>query len=294
MALFTKIYLGSMQIINLEVKTMSLESAKNYGYIASIIFCIIPIISFITNIAVFAAFFSSFGDLIANPNAVNTDIIFSTFTYLGVIAGIGAIILITGLFALILFLIAQYRLSKYYNEPAIFRNILYSILLTIGYVIIAIIAAAILFLITATTVITTEIAPGADTVMLTPLIGTAVLVVVLSIIYVIIYALLWYRAFNKLGEKSGIDAFKTAGLLYVIGMFIPFVSLIAWIFAAKGYKQLKPQQLPTDSNYNTYTPQSPTVNRIFCSQCGTENLVNDTYCKHCGQTIQTTQTDTIV
>ncbi|MCL2642691.1 MAG: DUF996 domain-containing protein [Candidatus Bathyarchaeota archaeon] len=272
---------------------MSLESAKNYGYIASIIFCIMPIISFIANIAVFASFFQTFGELMANPNSVNTDI-FSTFTYLGVIASIGFIVGIASFLALILFLIAQYRLSKYYKEPAIFRNILYSILLTIGYIIGVIVASVILFLITAVTVITPEIiTDGSISTMLAPIIIAIALFVVLTIIYAIIYALLWYRAFNKLSEKSGIDTFKTAGLLYVISMFIPFIGCIAWLFAAKGYKQLKPQQPPTNNNYNTstYTPQSPTFDQIFCSQCGTENIANSTYCKHCGQPIQTTQTN---
>jgi uncharacterized membrane protein len=264
---------------------MSLESAKNYGYVASIIFCIIPIISFIANIPISASLFQTFGDLITNPNTVNTAI-FSTFTYLFII-GIGVIV--TGLLALILFLIAQYRLSKYYKEPTIFRNILYSILLTIGYVIIVIIAAVIFVVTTATTVITTDI--NSTSTILASFIAVIAVFAVLTIIWVIIHALLWYRAFSKLSEKSGIDAFKTAGILYVIGMFIPFIGSIAWFFAAKGYKQIQPQQPPTNNNYNTstYTPQSPTFDRIFCSQCGTENLSNATYCKHCGQTIQTTQ-----
>jgi uncharacterized membrane protein YfhO len=125
--------------------------------------------------------------------------------------------------------------------------------------------------------------------MFVSIIGAIALFAILTIIFVIIYVLLWYRAFNKLGEKSGVDAFKTAGLLYALGTFIPLLSCIAWIFAAKGYKQLKQQQPPQNNtnNYNTTT----TDNEIFCSQCGTKNLTNTTYCKQCGQPLHTTQTN---
>jgi heme/copper-type cytochrome/quinol oxidase subunit 2 len=118
--------------------------------------------------------------------------------------------------------------------------------------------------------------------------------IIITLICGIINGFLWYQAFDKLGEKSGIDKFKTAGLLYLIGIFVPIiVTWIAWIFAAKGYKQLKPQQPHANNDYNTSNYTSPPVfDKIFCSQCGTENFANDVYCKHCGQPIQITQTNT--
>jgi uncharacterized membrane protein len=282
-------------MINLEVKIMSLESAKKYGYIASIIFCIIPIIGWITNAVIYASFFQNIGDLITNPDTASS-FPFAGFQYLEVLANIVLIIIVLSLGALILFLIAQYRLSKYYNEPAIFRNILYSILLTIGFVIIMAISITIIAITAVASAVVTSITPTDLIGSYAPFITVIAIVVILSVIYAVLYALLWYRSFNKLGEKSGINVFKTAGLLFALGTFIPFISFIAWILAAKGYKQLQPQQPPTDSSYNTstYTPQSPTFDRIFCSQCGTENLTNSTYCKHCGQAIQTTQTSTTV
>jgi len=266
---------------------MSLESAKNYGYIASIIFCIIPIISYTLSASIYAQLFRTITNLITNPNMVTDSSKFTTFNTLEIILIAGLITIALSFTALILFLIAQYKLSKYYNEPAIFRNIIYSILLTISYTIAIIITTVLILLATFTTIDTTG-----NTITFTPFIIAITVFTVLTIAFIILYALLWYRAFNKLGEKSGINTFKTVGLLFVIGMFIPIVSFIAWVFAAKGYKQLKPQQ-PPNNNYNTqtYNP-TPTFDRIFCSQCGTENHTNAIYCKHCGQTIQTNPTNT--
>lgn len=277
---------------------MSLESAKSYGYRASIIFCIIPIISIIANIGIYAQLFKTLGAQIANnPNATIDPISPAIANSLVVLTSIiGLITGVLGLTALVLFLIAHYRLSKYYKEPAIFRNIIYSIILTIGYVIAAIIAVVGIVLITALTTFSTEFIPDigtATSAVYAPLSIILVVFVIITILFVIFNLLLWYRAFNKLGDKSGVDAFKTAGLLYVIGTFIPFVSCIAWIYAAKGYKQLQIQQPPNNEYYTpTYTPTSPVFNGIFCSQCGTENLSNDLYCKQCGHPLQTTQTNT--
>ena len=134
---------------------MSLESAKNYGYIASIIFCIIPIISFTLSASIYAQLFRTITNLITNPNMVTDPSKFTTFNTLEIILIAGLITIALSFTALILFLIAQYKLSKYYNEPAIFRNIIYSILLTISYTIAIIITTVLILLATFTTIDTT-------------------------------------------------------------------------------------------------------------------------------------------
>ncbi|MCL2257506.1 MAG: DUF973 family protein [Nitrososphaerota archaeon] len=266
---------------------MTLESAKSYGYIASIIFCVMPIISYISSIVMSVQLFQIFTNILSNPNAETNSSLLAALTSSSIAVGVGLItVLALSLIALILFLIAQYKLSKYYNEPSIFRNFIYIILFAICYSVIVVIVVAIFFIATITTASVTAV---------TSVIIAIVVLVVLTIIFIILEALLWYRAFKKLSEKSGVDAFKTAGLLYVIGMFISIVTCIAWYFAAKGYKQLKPQQTPNNDCYTTptYNPSAtPTLDRIFCSQCGAENLSSAIYCKHCGQPIQTTPINT--
>jgi uncharacterized membrane protein len=72
-----------------------------------------------------------------------------------------------------------------------------------------------------------------------------------STVFGIVNAVLYMRAFNKLAEKSGIDNFKTAGLLYSIGVLLTFVLIgwilvwRAWIFAATGFHKLKPSSVAT-------------------------------------------------
>ena len=61
----------------------------------------------------------------------------------------------------------------------------------------------------------------------------------MALAFGIVNGLLYMRAFNKLKEKSGVDNFGTAGLLYLIGVFIPLITWIAWIFAAMGFNKLK-------------------------------------------------------
>lgn len=95
------------------------------------------------------------------------------------------------------------------------------------------------------------------------------------------------RAFNKLKEKSGVDNFGTAGLLMLIGVFIPIITWIAWIFAAMGFNKLK--AAPTPSPYVPYSvnpPLSTTTQIKRCPNCGAENLIDALYCSSCGKPLQ--------
>jgi ribosomal protein L40E len=94
----------------------------------------------------------------------------------------------------------------------------------------------------------------------------------------VVSALLYKRAFNKLAEKSGVHSFDTAGLLILIGVFIPFVSWVGWIFAASGFNTLKPKPYSPMPTAPTITTQIK-----FCLNCGMANNVNAAYCKNCGK-----------
>lgn len=129
---------------------------------------------------------------------------------------------------------------------------------------------------------TPSITPFITQFIITYLVGIGV-----AFVFAIVNGLLYMRAFNKLGEKSGVDNFGTAGLLYLIGAIIPLVGWIAWIFAAIGFHKLKPvpATAPTVS-YQTQPPLSSTAQTKRCPNCGTENSADALYCSSCGKTLQ--------
>jgi hypothetical protein len=105
-------------------------------------------------------------------------------------------------------------------------------------------------------------------------------VFLVGIIAIAIYnAFLTKRAFDKLGDRSGVDSFKTAGLLLLIGSFVPIVAYIGWIFAAVGYRRLSPNAQVT--SYPQYVAPAGPIK--ICPHCGTENSPDAIYCRNCGR-----------
>jgi hypothetical protein len=92
------------------------------------------------------------------------------------------------------------------------------------------------------------------------------------------------RAFNKLKEKSGVDNFGTAGLLYLIGIIVPLIAWIAWIFAAKGFNKLK--AAPAVAPYSIPPPMSSTTPTKRCAHSGPDNYGAASSCRNCGKTLQ--------
>jgi uncharacterized membrane protein len=196
------------------------------------------------------------------------------------------------------------RLSKYYNEPGIFKNTLYGFIVNIIGAI-ALIAIEIIFIgnltrsipqtntqTTAFTPIPT-VPPIANFLVLSivSLFAIAVVALVLGVVSAVFYM----RAFNLLGEKSRIDGFKTAGLLYLIGTILTIVGVgillvwIAWIFAALGFNSLKPTSTtptPTPTNLPSQPPVTVAMQKRYCTYCGTENNLDAIYCRACGKQLQ--------
>jgi uncharacterized membrane protein len=177
-------------------------------------------------------------------------------------------------------------LSHYYNEPGIFTNLLYAIILnfvTGATVLIAEFA----FLVPSLSSITSSTSPAA--LFASSFFVGMIVLGIISIIVTVVSSVLVYRAHNKLGEKSGVGSFKTAGLLYLIGVLLSIVvigGIISWIgfiVAAIGFYRLKPTA--TQPAANTYYPQPPPAplqtNR--CPNCGTENSPDSVYCSYCGK-----------
>jgi len=189
-------------------------------------------------------------------------------------------ILVIVVLEFILFVVGMHRLSHYFKEPAIFKNLLYAILVGIVTIVVISVLMVLQFVFSLsnfTPVTGSPIAPS-TTLYFVSLIA----ILAVSVAMAIVSAVFIYRSFNKLGEASGVDSFKTAGLLYLIGAFIPFVAWIGWIFAAIGFHNLKPI---TPISYQTETP-TPTLQTKRCPYCSTENKIDALYCRFCGKPLQ--------
>ena len=257
-----------------------MESARNLGLTASLIWVIMPAISVIL---VMALIFISFARYPVSPGQTLFASVFTT--------AIVVLLSVIGLVGLILFLVSMNRLARYYNEPGIFKNVLYGFLITmVGGVVSLIIEFAYL------TPLIVRI-PQGSTATIAPIISQFILgfivITGVALLFGVINAVLYWRAFNKLAEKSGIENFKTAGLLYLIGTVLYIVGVgiilvwIAWIYAANGFHALKPQ---TTAPVYPPTAAPSVTGKIYCSYCGTQNDADAIYCKNCSKPLHTHQT----
>jgi uncharacterized membrane protein len=261
---------------------MSLESGKKFGYYASLINVIFPIVAIGVVVTFFIAIIGSAARGITSGTTAPA--------FSGIFTGGLNIFLIaigvTGVVAFVMFMYSMYSLSNYYNEPTIFKNVLYAFILSLvsGVVIVALIFAVI---ISAFMEISLTNATSAVTPIFMQIILAYAVVFVVALAFGIINGFLYMRAFNRLKEKSGVDNFGTAGLLYLIGVFIPFIMWIAWIFAAMGFNKLKaaPAVAPYLS-YSTQPPLSSTTLTKRCLNCGTDNYGDASYCRNCGNNLQ--------
>jgi uncharacterized membrane protein len=263
---------------------LSLESGKKYGFIASIINIIMPVIAVALVIGVFAY-------------ELSIRMVSGTSPFLtGVSTGTSVVLSAISIIGLILFVLSMYKLSHYYNEQAIFKNVLYGLIITLVAGVFSLIIQFVFLAPLELNSVSTATAPAFIGRLMLGLIA----VFVVAFLCGIFTAVLYWRAFTKLGEKSGVEAFKTAGLLYLIGTVLLIVAVgviivwIAWIYAAKGYKQLQPKPAPITSTYPPSTPPPttplPATDKIFCSYCGTENNIESVYCKNCGKPLHPSQT----
>lgn len=254
---------------------MSLESGRKLGLTASLINVIVPIVT----VALYGFFLFSLISTITNAitgrgsTPIPSGLPFLSFGIIWIALVAVGIISFVGL---ILFIVAMHQLSQYYNEPIIFRNIIYSLVISI---VGAVVLVAILFAVIASTLMNTVVStPTAASSFVSTFIIALIVVIAVAIAIGVVSALLYKRAFNKLAEKSGVHSFDTAGLLILIGVFIPIVSWVGWIFAASGFNALKPKPYSPMPTAPTITTQIK-----FCRNCGMANNVNAAYCKNCGK-----------
>jgi uncharacterized membrane protein len=258
---------------------MSFESARKMGLTSSLISIIVPVIAGILYASLLISIFSAASAIPYGTIGFNSLLFFNS-AFLVIIA-----LAVVALAGYILFMVSMYQLSKYYGEPAIFKNLLYALIIQ---VILGVVISVGIFAFTASAasrVMPTSTATSVSSTFLSIIILTLVLVLV-SVVIGIVCALLYKRAFDNLAEKSGVDNFKTTGLLYLIGTILSVIGVgviiiwIGWIFAAMGYHKLAP------TNTNTYTspmvPASVVGTSKRCPVCGSENAPDAIYCGNCG------------
>ena len=256
---------------------MSLESGRKFGYYASLINVIMPIIAIVSVVAIIFSIIASAVTGIANGS------VGPAFSVLGGLIIFVIAMAAVGIAGFIMFMYAMYSLSNYYKEPAIFKNVLYAFIVSLvsGAVVVALEFAAV---ISAFAGIFPTNTPSSVTPAFPQFIIAYVVVIGVAFAFGVVNGVLYMRAFNKLKEKSGVDNFGTAGLLYLIGVFIPFIAWIAWIFAAMGFNKLK--TAPSASTYVPYSTQPPlsTITQTKrCPNCGAENRADALYCSNCGK-----------
>ena len=260
---------------------MSLESGRKFGFYASLMNVVLPIAAVVVYVAFFIALFASITSQIGSGTSPSTfPALFAGGLNIFLIA-IGAV----GIVAYVMFMYAMYSLSNYYKEPAIFKNVLYAFIISL---ITGVVAVAVLFigLFSAFAGFSPITSPSTIAPAFTQFVLVLVVVIIVAFAFGIVNGVLYMRAFNKLKEKSGVDNFGTAGLLYLIGAIIPLITWIGWIFAAMGFNKLKSVPLPTPA-YSYPDQSSSTMTQMKrCPNCGTDNFGDASYCRTCGKTLQ--------
>jgi uncharacterized membrane protein len=263
---------------------LSLESGKKLGLIASIINVIVPVVMGIVLVAFYAALFS---EIFARIQSGATTVA-PTFAGTGIFFALLAFAVIAGVIALagyILFLVAMHRLAHYYSERSIFSNLIRALIIQIITAVVLTVTAVVAVISFSSLVVTTQGTATPSAVL--SLLGFYAVIALASYVVSIYCAVLYKRSFDRLSERSGVDSFRTAGLLYLIGAILNIVGVgsiimwIAWIFAALGYNKLQPLPPAPAPFVPPYQPGTVAMKR--CPTCGAENNPDAVYCKNCGR-----------
>lgn len=257
---------------------MSFESGRTSGLVASLIEVIVPIVIIaMSGLLILSLFGAFYGAVTSGSTGVASTPLLS-FTLIPFLIIAFAVI---GLAGFILFVFSMYRLSQYYNETGIFKDVIYGLIIVVVGVA-ALIALVVVALLSSRP--SSGVLPSFAFSFLAIILGAVVLQIVVSIFFM--------RAFNKLSEKSGVESFHTAGLLIVIGAVTSILGVgsilgwLAWIFAASGFHSLKPKAAMNVPFHNAPSASSPTTTPSFyCPYCGAQISSDSIYCPSCGRQI---------
>jgi uncharacterized membrane protein len=194
------------------------------------------------------------------------------------IGGIGAILLaipFLNLIGIILVLIAMKGMGEYYNDEDIFKNAFYGFIFGfVGYV--ALIVVIIMFAVGFATI--TPVVPILS--------GFGLFIIAFLVLYFfsLVAAAFYRQSLDRLSKKSGEQMFTTAGLILLIGAFIPVIGeilkVVAWILVAVGFFNIK-------KSTQTIQPTEPAVStkKQFCAYCGAPITPEAAFCQKCGKKI---------
>ena len=282
--------------------SMSFESGRKLGLVGSLIEIIAPVLM-VTALVVFLFYLFtatissvSSGQSAAAPGLLSFPALIIPFILIGIAWFAG----------FVLFILSMRHLSRYYNEPAIFKNALYGFILNIVTAVVSVTVELILIFASITRVSTGNTTPVLAAASPPPTIPPSVssffsefvigylVVLAVALVLAIVSGIFYMRAFTRLSEKSRVDNFRTAGLLYLIGAATAVIGVgaliqwVAWIIAAMGYRSLKPNEfLASPLIYSAVQPATYSVmGKKYCPYCGWENNMGDNYCSRCGKQLR--------
>ena len=155
--------------------------------------------------------------------------------------------LLVGLVGLILVLIAVKGLSDHYNEPSIFNNSLYGVILSIVGVVVFVAALFVVAISFFTNVLGIDLSTAfSDPTAFTNIDWTEAIILdnlldhvaalvgslVVLFVFVVVAAIFYRKSLTTLAEKTGVGLFGTAGLLLLIGAVLTIIAiglLLIWI-----------------------------------------------------------------
>jgi uncharacterized membrane protein len=155
--------------------------------------------------------------------------------------------LLVGLVGLILVLISVKGLSDHYNEPSIFNNSLYGVILSIVGVVVFVAALFVVAISFFTNVLGIELSTAfSDPTAFTNIDWTEAMILdnlldhvaalvgslVVLFVFVVVAAIFYRKSLTTLAEKTGVGLFGTAGLLLLIGAVLTIIAiglLLIWI-----------------------------------------------------------------
>jgi len=197
-----------------------------------------------------------------------------------------AVVFSAGLSSIILFTVAMRRLAMHYREPSIFNNALYAVLANVvGTAVAVFIEILILSFVTHNFTSSTSVSNATFLGVMISFFMIFAVIFVFSVVGSVFYN----RAFSSLAEKSGINSFKEAGTLILIGTALTIVFVggvvvwVGWIFAAMSFSKLTATSAPAYPAVAPYGPSTSTLPKRYCPYCGTPNDFDSKFCKNCGK-----------
>ncbi len=225
--------------------------------------------------------------------------------------------LVSGLFGLLsfvgwlLFLVAMYNLSKYYNERRIINYIVYGFAAAFVAAIIVGVAFAMFAI---GTILGSSSFPLTGTSSIFDSLGTfSPIFGVVGLVYIVFKL----KALNLVSAKTQISLFSKSALVFVVGAIVQIavsiglviwasaslttislfslalvslpgglIQYVAWAMLAKAFYSIKPSQIPVAAYAPVYPSSSASAvagQTKYCIHCGAANSPDMTYCIKCGK-----------